>query len=291
MFIATLIAAERLSQGDVAAAHDALASAGCRPERERWIDDGLACDIELEGDPLAARTVLEGLLPRTDVVVQPAPRHRTRLFVADMDSTMIEGECLDELADYAGLKAEVAAITERAMAGELDFGAALALRLSLLVGVGRREIEACHGERVRHAPGAATLVRTMRGRGAHTLLVTGGFDVFANRVGGELGFDQVVSNRLCMKDGAITGEMDDALVDSRRKRGEMVAARERLGLTVQEVVAVGDGANDAAMIGEAGLGIGYRPKAALAAVADAVILHADLTAILHAQGIARRNWL
>src|SRR5687768_152345 len=178
MFIATLIAKDRLAGGDISAASDALAAAGMAPYGRSWIEADKACDLLFPGEPGPARAALEGLIGGVDVVVQGEAGRRRRLLVADMDSTMIGVECIDELADYAGLKAEVAAVTERAMRGEIPFETALIERVALLAGLDEGTIDRCRAERVRLTPGARALVRTMKREGAFTILVSGGFTRF-----------------------------------------------------------------------------------------------------------------
>ena len=223
------------------------------------------------------------------IVQVPGPRLR-RLLVADMDSTIIGQECIDELADYAGIKPQIAAITERAMQGELDFAHALAERVALLKGLEGAVIERCLAERIRPNPGAATLVKTMRARGAETILVSGGFTSFVGPIAAAVGFDRFVANELGMDDGLLDGTVGGRIVDSSVKRDTLVEARQQLGLAVNETMALGDGANDIAMVEEAGLGIAFRAKPALAAIADARLNHHGLDALLWAQGIARRDW-
>ena len=273
MLIATLIAANRLEERLIAA---------CGARLRRWIEPGSAADVEFASAP--------NLPDGVDLVpIGPGPLVKS-LLVADMDSTMIGQECIDELADYAGVKPEVAAITERAMRGELDFAAALAERVALLEGLEAGVIARCLAERVRLNPGAATLVRTMRAKGAETLLVSGGFTAFVASVAAEAGFDRFAANVLEIADGRLTGRVEGRIVDSAFKRQALVDARERLGLARDAVLAVGDGANDAPMIEEAGLGIAYRAKPALARVADAQLKYHDLDALLWAQGIPRAEW-
>ncbi len=291
MFIATLIAAGTLAPGDISRGADALAAAGTAPGRWRWIDAGRAADIPFTGDPVAARVAVEGLLPAVDVVVQVEAERVRRLLVADMDSTMITVECIDELADYAGLKPQVAAVTERAMRGELDFAEALAARVALLKGLDAGAIDRCHAERVRIMPGARALVRTMRASGARTVLVSGGFTAFADRVGAEIGFDRVIANRLDMAGGVLAGTVAAPIVDADTKRRTLAAEREAAGLPVAHTLAIGDGANDIPMIRAAGLGVAYRAKPATAAAAAARVDACDLTALLYAQGWARREWV
>jgi phosphoserine phosphatase len=286
VFIATLIAKERLARGDISAARDALGGA---PGFE-WVEEGRACDLALAG-PEGARIALEGLIADVDVVVQPRAGRRKRLLVADMDSTMIGQECIDELADYAGRRAEVAAVTEQAMRGELDFEAALDARVALLAGLDEAMIDRCHAERVRLTPGARALVGTMRGQGAYCLLVSGGFSRFADRVAAEIGFDAAVSNDLHVADGRLAGTVGRPIVGAAGKKRALVAAAEARGIPLADALAVGDGANDIPMIEAAGLGIAYHAKPAAAAAADARIEANDLTALLFAQGYSRMEWV
>ena len=290
MFIATLIAKERLARGDISAAADALAAAGFEFAGDRWIELGIACDLPFEDRPEAARAALEGLLPGVDVVVQPEAGRRKLLLVADMDSTMIGVECIDELADYAGVRDQVAAVTERAMLGELDFEAALEARVALLKGLEEAAIDRCHEERVRITPGATALVRTMRRGGAYCLLVSGGFTRFADRVAREIGFDAAAANRLDVTDGRLGGTVARPILAADGKRRALVEAAARRGVELEQALAVGDGANDIPMLEAAGLGIAYHAKPAAAAAADARIDHNDLSALLYAQGYPRNEW-
>jgi phosphoserine phosphatase len=290
LFIATLIAKERLSGGDISAAEDRLGAAGLHAFARSWIEEDTACDLLFSHGEGAARAALEGALGDIDVVVQPEAERRRRLLVADMDSTMIEVECIDELADYAGLKAEVAAITERAMRGELDFEGALRARVRLLKGLEAAAIDRCREERVRLTPGARALVRTMRRDGAATMLVSGGFTAFAEPVGTEIGFETVLANRLEVASGRLTGKVAAPIVGAQAKRQALLDGLARAGLEATASMAVGDGANDIPMLEAAGLGVAYRAKPAAAAVARARIVHNDLTALLYAQGYARAEW-
>src|SRR5687768_11760200 len=201
VFIATLIAADRLGRGDISAAADALRTAGIEPQAASWVEEGSACDLPFAGAAQAARAALEGLVERTDLIVQPAAHRRRKLLAADMDSTMITVECIDELADFSGVKAEVAAVTEQAMRGELDFEAALDARVALLRGLDEAVIDRCRDERVTLMPGARALVQTMRANGAFCLLVSGGFTRFAEPVAAAIGFDAVKSNLLDVIEG------------------------------------------------------------------------------------------
>ncbi len=285
MFIATLIAKERLARGDISAAADAVQASGWT-----WIEEGRAADLHFAEAPEAARAALEGLIPGTDVVVQRSSDRRRRLLVADMDSTMIGQECIDELADFAGLKAEIAAITDRAMQGELDFEAALEARVALLKGLDEGAIERCLAERVTITPGARALVRTMKREGARTLLVSGGFDRFADRVADAIGFDSALSNRLGIAGGRLDGTVASPIVGAAAKGDALVKAAAAAGIPLSATLAVGDGANDIPMVEAAGLGISYHGKPALGAVADVRIAHNDLGALLYAQGFARSSW-
>ena len=207
-----------------------------------------------------------------------------------MDSTVIGQECLDELADYAGLKDKVAQITERAMQGDIDFSGALRERVRLLAGLDQSELRRCLDERVRVTDGAETLVQTMRAGGASCLLVSGGFLSFANPIAEAVGFDRVKANRLVFAGGKLSGEVGDPIVDAMAKRDALIEVRDQLGLTSKDVMAIGDGANDKLMIEEAGLGIAYRAKPALVEVADAELRHHGLDALLWVQGVRRRDW-
>lgn len=244
----------------------------------------------LTGDMPRARAVLAQWDAPVDVVVQPAAGRRKKLIIADMDSTMITVECIDELADYAGIKPQIAAITERAMRGELDFRAALTERVGLLAGMDAAVIDRCLAERVALMPGARTLVRTMASHGARTILVSGGFTRFAEPVAAEIGFDRAVANRLAIAGGKLTGLVEEPIVDSATKLATLEAECAALGIGLDAALAVGDGANDIAMLVGAGLGIAYHAHPAARAAADGAVTHGDLTALLWAQGYPRREW-
>lgn len=291
MFIATLIAADRLEAADISSALDKLSDAGCVPRGVETLDEDKASDLFFDSDPDAARAALEGAFDRVDVVVQPADGREKALIVADMDSTMITVECIDELADYAGIKAQIAEVTEAAMRGELDFAEALDARVALLRGLGADAIDRCLAERVRLMPGARTLVQTMKARGATAILVSGGFTRFAEPVGAQIGFDRVIANELLIEGDALTGAVAKPIVDSSTKEVTLLGAMAELGLDASATMAVGDGANDLAMIRKAGLGVAYHAKPIVAAAAGARIDHGDLTALLYAQGIARSAWV
>ena len=286
MAIATLIAAGRLDERLVGEALERLPGASF----VAWVDRGDAADFAIDGDPAAARLALdewEGV----DFAVHRDGRKEVRLFVADMDSTMIGQECIDELADYAGFKDKVAAITERAMQGELDFAQALKERVALLHGLEQKVINQCVRARIRPNPGASTLLATLKARRILTVLVSGGFVDFVRPIAKSLGFDRIKANYLAVDGGKLTGETVGPIVDAAAKRhlAEQILAARELG--PESLLAVGDGANDVPLIELAGLGVGYRPKPALAKAADGIIRHHDLTALLWMAGIPRSEWV
>ena len=290
MAIATLIAAGRLDDRLIDRALGSLREIDPNAAFAGWIDEGDAVDLRVSGDIRAIRWALDGL-PEVDLFVQPEEYRFKRLVVADMYSTIVGQECLDELADFAGLKREIAEITERAMQGHLDFKAALRERVALLSGLDEEAIGRCLAERVVPNPGAATLIRTMRVGGARAILVTGGFVSFADPIAKMLGFNAVRANRLLFDGGQLSGSVEDPIVDAQAKLDALIEAREEMGIKREEVLAIGDGANDKLMVQEAGLGVAYRPKPALAEVADARLDHHGLDALLWAQGIRRRDWV
>ncbi|MFL6765515.1 MAG: phosphoserine phosphatase SerB [Sphingomicrobium sp.] len=289
MAIATLIAAGRLDDRLIDRALGLLREIDPRAGFVHWLDEGDAADLSFNGDAKAARWAVEGL-DRVDLIIQAEEPRWKRLLVADMDSTIIGQECIDELADYAGLKEEVARITERAMQGELDFPGALRQRVRLLAGLDERELKRCLDERVHVTAGAETLVQTMRAGGASCLLVSGGFLSFAEPVARTVGFDRIRANRLVFVGGKLSGEVGDPIVDGMAKRDALIEARGQLGLRREDVLAIGDGANDKLMVEEAGLGIAFRAKPALVEVADAELKHHGLDALLWVQGVRRRDW-
>lgn len=292
MFVATLIAAGKLTDEVVREAIDRLDATGHDVGAPHWLDEGDAADIVFHGSLVSARNELalmdHGSL---DTIVQPQGDRTKKLIIADMDSTMITVECIDELADYAGLKPEIAAITERAMRGELDFRAALIERVGLLAGMPEATLVECRMERVKLTRGARTLVQTMKAHGAHSVLVSGGFMPFAGPVGEAIGFDKVLANELEIRDGKLTGKVIEPIVDSAAKLETLKAEAAKHGLPLAATLAVGDGANDIPMITSAGLGVGYYPHPAAGEAAAAVVRHHDLTALLWAQGYPRRSWV
>lgn len=295
MPIATLIAAERLESGMISDACDRLAQAELDVAEVEWIDTGIATDIGFSGDIAVARTALAPLQDQCDIAVQSGEARRKMLLVSDMDSTMITVECIDELADYAGIKPQIAAITERAMQGELDFAAALKERVALLAGLDERVIATCLAERVRSMPGAEVLVKTMAGWGARTILVSGGFTAFAKEVAAQIGFAEYHANILGTECGKLTGAVESDIVDAATKRRLLEAAAVSHSIAPNAILAVGDGANDlpmieAAMAGE-GLGAAYHAKPVVAAAANFAVRHGALTALLYAQRVKRADWV
>jgi phosphoserine phosphatase len=301
-YVATLISApQRRAVTDTLAAR--VADELPQARVGAWLDPGTAIDIVFD-DPPDKPGVSAALLKKltnqmrsmigaapVDVVVQPQDGRRKRLLVADMDSTMIGQECIDELADFAGFKDRVAAITERAMRGEIAFAPALRERVSLLRGLPAATIDRVIAEHIRPNPGAAVLVKTMRVHGAYTCVVTGGFTAFMAPLAKAIGFDEYHANTLLTDNtGRLTGEVAEPVLGREAKRETLLALRERLRLRPQDTLSVGDGANDIPMIEAAGLGVAFHGKPALRQAAAARIDHGDLTALLYAQGYRREDF-
>lgn len=264
-----------------------------------WLFDGVAVDIpfgadsNLAGDRHAIEERLReirGDLP-IDIVVQPVGFRRKKLFLADMDSTMIGQECIDELADLVGMKAHVATITERTMRGEIEFEPALRERVALLKDLPASVVDEVLAKRITLTPGGRELVATMRAHGAYTCLVSGGFTLFTRAVGAKLGFQENRANELVVRDGKFTGEVREPILGRAAKLATLVDLMESFDLDDVDSVVVGDGANDLAMIQAAGLGVAYHAKPAVAAAAAARIDHGDLTALLYAQGYRRHEFV
>jgi phosphoserine phosphatase len=257
-------------------------------ETERTVlASGTAVDLVFAGDdPEAAdERIRAGLGPApVDVIVQAEATRRKRLFLADMDSTVIGQECIDELADFVGLKSEVSAITERAMRGEIAFEPALRERVALLKGLPVGVVDEIVASRITLMPGGRALVGTMRAAGAYTALVSGGFTLFTGPVAAKIGFHEHRSNTLMVEGGRLAGRVEEPILGREAKLAALVELRGRFRLQAHETLAVGDGANDLAMLGEAGLGVAFRAKPAVAAAAHARVDHGDLTALLYAQG-------
>jgi phosphoserine phosphatase len=259
----------------------------------RLLGAGIAADIFFQGEAQAARAKLLRTFDRypIDVIVQPVATRHKKLLVADMDSTMITIECIDELADFVGKKAEVSEVTEAAMRGELDFIAALDARVALLKGLPVATLQQCYDERVRYSPGAKTLIQTLQAQGCKTVLVSGGFTFFTSRVQDHLGFTLDIANTLDVDGDVLAGTVSRPIVDAAVKRTTLHDHCALLSISTDAAIAIGDGANDIPMIEAAGLGIAYRAKPKTEAAADAALNHADLTALLWAMGIARTDWV
>ena len=262
-----------------------------------WLADGIAADIPFTGadanNRLLADRLRDALAPaELDVVVQPAAGRRKRLFLADMDSTIIGQECIDELADFIGLKAHVATITERAMRGEISFEPALRERVALLKGLSISVIDDLIGERISLNPGAATLIGTMRAHDTYTCLVTGGFTLFAEPIATMAGFHEHRANRLELDAmEQMAGTVAEPILGREAKLAALIELRARLALAATETMAAGDGANDLAMLQAAGIGVAYHAKPAVAEAASARIDHGDLTALLYIQGYRRSDFV
>jgi phosphoserine phosphatase len=290
LLVATLVAdADRsvLSDALIARAAQALPDFA----EARWLAPGIAADLLFAGGGATLgragerlRAALAG--EAIDVIAQPAQGRRKKLLVADMDSTLIGQECVDELAKRVGVGALVAAITERAMRGEIAFESALRERVALLAGLPVTVIDEVLQDAITVTRGARALVRTMRAHGAHTAIVSGGFAQFTGAIARRLGFDEHRANQLVIAGGRLTGRVDEPILGRDAKLATLRELRARRGLAADETLAVGDGANDLAMLEEAGLGVAYRAKPTVAAAANARLDHADLSALLYAQGYA-----
>jgi phosphoserine phosphatase len=274
---------------------DAARSALPSPERGDWLFEGVAADIRFSStDDIRTisdrlREALNGI--RADVVVQPQLDRRKKLLLADMDSTMIGQECIDELADFAGLKAHVSAITERAMRGEIEFEPALRERVALLKGLPVTVVDEVLKSRITLTPGAVELVRTMRAHGAYTCLVSGGFTLFTRRVAELIGFQENRANELLTENGKLTGQVAEPILGREAKLATLVDLLESFDLDDLDTMVVGDGANDLSMIERAGVGVAYHAKPAVAAAAGVRIDHGDLTALLYLQGYKRTEFV
>ncbi|HVR91764.1 MAG TPA: phosphoserine phosphatase SerB [Novosphingobium sp.] len=292
MLIARLIADANGLSANLERASAAIEGQGMRLAQATMLDfcsDVLELEL-LEGDPAVLRQILDAHFAPSDLLVTTDVIQVPHLFVSDMDSTMIGQECIDELADFAGLKPQIAGITERAMQGELDFAQALTERVALLKGLGEDTIAQCLAERIVPMPGARTLVATLKSRGCHTVLVTGGFHQFADPVAEQLGFEQVFANRLAIDGGKLTGGLVGGITDSAVKRRVVVDAMARLGEGAVSL-ATGDGANDIPMIEAATYGLAYHAKPKARAAADGWIDRGDLTSVLKLLGIPESDWV
>lgn len=291
-FVATLIANPSNPILDTALGERAASTMNSR--HLYWLADGIACDIPLlnETDPLAAEKRLReviGDLP-VDVAVQDAETRRKTFLIADMDSTMIGQECIDELADEVGLKDKVSAITARAMNGEIAFEPALRERVALLKGLSLDVVDRVIENRITLTPGGKTLIATMQTRGGYTALVSGGFTVFTQRVAEMLGFNENHANILLQQDGVLTGEVAEPILGRQAKVDALLSICGRLQIAPEQAIAVGDGANDLGMLEIAGSGVALHAKPAVAAQAKIRIDHGDLTALLYLQGYRKSDF-
>ncbi len=292
MLIARLIADPATLETHLDAASAALAARGLPVASAAMLD---ACSDVLQiatpGDDIAGfREELDRHFAPSDALIARDDFPLPRLFVSDMDSTMIGQECIDELADFAGIKERIAAITERAMQGELDFESALRERVGLLAGLEETAIETCLTERIRPMAGARTLVATLRHHGCRTVLVTGGFHHFADPVAADIGFERVVANRFAVESARLSGALDGAIMDSDGKERVLREELARLGDGAASL-ATGDGANDVPMLAAATYGVAYHAKPKARAAANGWVDRGDLTAILKLLGISQREWV
>ncbi|MEI5678033.1 MULTISPECIES: phosphoserine phosphatase SerB [unclassified Mesorhizobium] len=291
--VATLIS--HPAQGRLSQSLANMASQAVGASSVRWLSEKIACDIALPNsisvdEALSAlRAALDG--EPIDVVVQESDTRRKKILIADMDSTMIDQECIDELADEIGVKAHVAAITARSMNGEIAFEPALRERVALLKGLDAAVIDRIIANRLTLASGGLQLVATMRANGAYSALVSGGFDVFTSRIAAMLGFDENRANRLIEKDGHLTGEVAEPILGRAAKADALNEISARLGLSPADAIAVGDGANDLDMIHLAGTGVALHAKPSVAAEAKVRIDHGDLTALLYLQGYSEKEFV
>jgi len=256
-----------------------------------WLDPAVAAEFPVESIPANRWEVWQGLQGlKIDLVIQPAANRRKRLLIADMDSTMIQQECIDELADEAGVGPHVAAITARAMNGELNFDSALRERVALLRDLPVTAIDDVLAHRITMTPGGKTLLATMKSHGAYAALVSGGFTDFTAKVAAKLGFDENRANTLLTRDGKLTGEVATPILGRDAKVTALNEIAAKLRITPQDAIAVGDGANDLGMLHLAGAGVALHAKPTVAAECDIRINHGDLTALLYIQGYAREEF-
>lgn len=286
MFVATILtdpARPRLDRVTVESLRNAWGGGDAR-----WLDPGVAAEFdlaEMPGDLWSVWADLQAI--GLDLAVQPADGRKKRLLIADMDSTMIQQECIDELADEAGVGAYVAGITARAMNGELDFEAALKERVALLRDLPAATIDRVLNDRITLMPGGPELLATMKAYGVYTLLVSGGFTAFTSAIAARLGFDENRANTLLAQDGKLTGEVAMPILGKAAKLQALEEVTMRLGITPEDAIAVGDGANDLAMLKRAGAGVALHAKPVVSAECQLRVNHGDLTALLYLQGYSR----
>jgi phosphoserine phosphatase len=257
----------------------------------RWLAPEEAAEFEVESEPADLWTAWEELQGQgIDLLLQPSANRRKRMLLADMDSTVIQQECIDELAHVAGVGEHVAAITARAMNGEIGFEGALRERVALLKGLPETVIADVLRDRITYMPGGRELLATMKAQGAHAVLVSGGFLSFARPVAAHLGFDEARANSLLAQDGKLTGDVQEPILGREAKVATLQEVSQRLGLAPQDVLAVGDGANDLGMLRLAGTGVALHAKPAVQAECALRVNHGDLTALLYLQGYAREEF-
>ncbi|WP_011581081.1 MULTISPECIES: phosphoserine phosphatase SerB [Chelativorans] len=290
--VATLISNPRSPAVSLPLAN--MASRAVGASEVRWLDESIACDLMLPDDARQeeAEAILREAVAGTpvDVAVQPSQARRKKMLIADMDSTMIDQECIDELADEIGIKDHVAAITARAMNGEIAFEPALRERVALLEGLQLEVIEQVITGRITLAAGGRELIATMRNAGAYTALVSGGFDIFTGRIAALLGFHEHRANQLVIQSGKLAGTVVEPILGRQAKAAALLEIAARLELDLSEVMAVGDGANDLDMLRLAGTGVAIHAKPAVAAEVHIRIDHGDLTALLYLQGYSRNDF-
>lgn len=283
-YVTTIIAPEgkhKLQTGDIDTIKIALHS-----NQVSWLAEGIACDI-FHDNPADTPPQLNGV----DIVSQLNKHRKKKLLISDMDSTLIEQECIDELADYLGIKDRVSHITERAMNGDLDFKEALRERVALLKDLPQSALQEVYDNRITIMNGARTLLATMKAHNAHCVLVSGGFTFFTQRIKDELGFDADESNQLDFADGALTGRVIEPILDKEAKLESLQRHCAQQSLELSKSIAVGDGANDLPMLQAAGLGVAYRAKPVVQSQTNAAINHGDLSALLYLQGYPKSEWV
>lgn len=274
-------------------AHTILDKASCNPKAPFWLAENISCDIEFDdAEPTRSLNFLrEGMKgSEIDIVVQSRTNRRKRLLLADMDSTIVFGETLDELAYYAGLKHQIAAITERAMRGEIEFKRALRERVSMLKGLSVDTMEECLND-IKLTKGASTLVKTMRANGAYTVLVSGGFSFFTQAIAKKVGFNEERSNTMIIEQGVLTGEIGEPILDREAKLETLKTISKEKRISLIETIAIGDGANDLPMILNAGVGVAFHAKPVVEEQAPAAIRYGDLTALLYLQGYRQKEFI